>query len=69
MTADATDRKVKRPGYRTAIDWIVKNDCEWLKKPELAISATGAMAADLFGVPQEKVIRDLIKARKRISGP
>jgi hypothetical protein len=68
MPSDALGPRRRRPGYRTAIDWIVKNDCEWLKTRELVISATGAMAADLFGVPREKVVRDLVKAHKRIWG-
>lgn len=56
---------MKRPGYREAIRWIAENDdTEWVGKgdPE---SVSAALVADLFGVSDERVAKDLARELDR----
>lgn len=56
---------MKRPGYREAIRWIADNDdTEWVRRGD-AESVTAALVADLFGVPDDRVKRDLARALDR----
>jgi hypothetical protein len=59
---------MKRPGYRAALDWIARNDdCEWLKLGEqVPLSVTAALVADLFGVDDKRIVRDLQRVHKRV---
>jgi hypothetical protein len=51
---------MKRPGYREAVAWVANNDdCYWTQDSEPIISVTAAMVADLFDVPEAKVIADV----------
>lgn len=58
------NRRVKRPGYREAVEWLVLNDdVEWatLDPPNACatISVTGALVRDLFGVETERLRTDI----------
>lgn len=57
---------MKRPSYKFAIQWIEDNDdCTGDGPEDLQGYLTVALVADLFGVGQEKVARDVINRRKR----
>lgn len=55
---------MKRASYREAIQWMADNDdTEWVEEEEdTLISVTGALIADIFDVPQERVKDDLRRA-------
>lgn len=50
-------------GYRAAIQWLVDNDdTEWVMQDEdqgACLSVTAALVADIYGVDDVKVRRDL----------
>lgn len=53
------EHKMKRPGYKEAIEWILYNDCP---DDEQSLGhITSCLVADLFGVPVEKVLKDIFK--------
>lgn len=54
---------MSRPiGYRAAIRWLALNDdCQWCIDDEEAGSVSAALVADIYGVDDEKVRRDLKK--------
>ena len=57
---------MKRPSYREAMQWIVLNDdTEWLTDEHGSLSVTAALVADLFGVSDERVIKDLLREKAR----
>lgn len=57
---------MRRPSYREALRWIVDNDdTEWLEDDGGHTSVTAAFLADMFGVTDERVRADLIKAKKQ----
>jgi hypothetical protein len=63
---------MKRPGYREALEWMALNDdVYWLAEdPAIAagaISVTGAMVRDLWGVSEEKFRKDLLAAVRRVN--
>lgn len=62
---------MKRPGYREAIEWLALNDdCYWLDgEAGNSISVCAAMVRDLFGVTDEKLNADLIRACKKNNHP
>ncbi len=53
--------KVGRAAYRTAIKWLCDNDDnDWLDSPIHGIPSVAAcLVADLFGVSEDRVTRDL----------
>lgn len=58
---------MRRPGYREAIDWIAGNDdCYWLAEAEPCISVSTALVRDLWDVSDDRIIRDIRRALKRI---
>lgn len=54
---------MKRPGYREAIEWLACNDdCHWLGDYDAhgpIISVSAALVRDLWGVSDEKLLKDL----------
>jgi hypothetical protein len=64
---------MKRPGYREALTWLVENDdTEWVTKDPNdpndgggALSVTAALVADMFGVDDERVRKDLARMLKQ----
>jgi uncharacterized protein YidB (DUF937 family) len=55
---------MKRAGYREAVQWIADNDdTEWVRNDkDTALgtpSVTACLVADLFGVDEERVRRDI----------
>ena len=61
------ENRVKYPGYRQALFWVAANDdTEWLKDEPPIISVTAAMICDLFGVEEQRLIRDLRRMVKRV---
>lgn len=57
---------MKRPSYRLAIDWIADNDdTEWLDDEPPIPCVTATLVADLFGVADDKVIRDIARSVER----
>ena len=57
-----------RPSYRRALRWIVENDdTEWLSDEggDVTLSVTAALVADLFGLTDEKVDKDLRRELKK----
>lgn len=57
-----------RPSYKHAILRIVENDdCEDMLNGGV-LSVTGSLVADLFGVTDEKVKKDIIRKHKQITG-
>ena len=51
---------MNRPSYKTAILWIWENDdTEFIHDADPIPSVTVCLAADLFGVSVERVMRDL----------
>jgi hypothetical protein len=60
---------MKRPIYRDAIEWIVRNDdCHWLTNPHGSQSVTAALVADMFDVRDDKVKADLIRKHLQVWG-
>lgn len=58
---------MKRPGYREALEWLAGNDdCYWLGDNEPIISVSAAMVRDLFDVADEKLLKDLRVALKKV---
>ena len=56
---------MKRPGYREALRWIIFNDdTSWLTDEYGSLSVTAALVADLFGVSDERIIKDLKRVAK-----
>lgn len=59
---------MRHPSYCEAIHWIIANDdCDWLDDEYGSISVTAALVADLFGVDDERVKRNLRKTRDRLA--
>jgi hypothetical protein len=55
-----TTSKLRRPGYREAIEWPAYNDdCYWLGDDEPAVSVSAAMVRDLWAVEIARLIADL----------
>jgi hypothetical protein len=52
---------MKRPSYKAAIWWLAANDdCDWLEDKEAgSLSVSASLVADMFGVEDERVTRDL----------
>lgn len=59
---------VKRPGYREAIEWLAGNDdCQWVAPDETGgISVAAALVRDLFDVPDDRLVKDIRRALKRL---
>ena len=62
---------MKRPSYREAIEWLARNDDnEWVKAdPEEgggALSVTASLVADMFGIDDERVRKDLTRKLERM---
>lgn len=58
---------MKRPGYREAVEWIALNDdVHWLRDYESIMSVTACMVRDLYGVEQDKLVKDLRRVLKRV---
>jgi hypothetical protein len=60
---------MRRPSYRRAITWLIENDdTEWVTADPQegggALSVTAALVADLFGVEDDRVRRDLARMLK-----
>lgn len=56
---------MKPASYRAGLHWIVANDdTNWLWSQPRIESVTAAFLADMFGVEQERVTRDLIRYAK-----
>jgi hypothetical protein len=62
-------RKMKRANYRDAISWIACNDDadgpDALSFEAVRGHASVCLIADLFGVEQERVARDVVRYRKQ----
>jgi hypothetical protein len=57
---------MKPPSYKRAIAWIIDNDdTEWLKDEEPTCSVTATFLADMFGLDDQRVTRDLKAALDR----
>lgn len=60
---------MKRASYRAAIEWIAEMDSaaddDALDPIIVGELITSVLVADLFGVPCEKVGRDVVRQRKR----
>lgn len=57
---------MKRASYRNGIDFIAMNDnCDMVEEKELVGTGTVFLMAELFGVTQEKVAKDVINYRKK----
>lgn len=53
---------MNRPSYKQALQWIADNDdTEWLRDEHGCLSVTAALVADLFGVSDERIKKDLLK--------
>ena len=65
---------MKRASYRAAIQWIVDNDdTEWAEYDKSTAmgtpSVTACLIADLFGVDDERIRRDVLRGlSKHFSG-
>lgn len=58
---------MNRPGYREAIEWLAGNDdCYWLGDAEPVLSVSASLVRDLFGVSDERLHADILRALKRI---
>ena len=59
---------VKRASYRYAVAWIAENDSaaddDSLDPEVVSELITAQLVADLFGVPDEKVGRDIVRLRR-----
>jgi len=56
---------MKRASYREGVAWIATNDEPEESDPEIVQGFISTLLlADLFGVPEEKVAADVLKARK-----
>ncbi len=54
---------MKRASYREAVEWIARNDdTEWLNEVPQHASVTACLVADLFGVDEGRVFKDLRRA-------
>jgi hypothetical protein len=54
---------MKRASYREAVEWIARNDdTEWLNEIPQYASVTACLVADLFGVDEDRVFKDLRRA-------
>lgn len=60
---------MKRASYRHAIQWIAVNDSggdgDALNPDVVAYYVTSLLVADVFGVDEARVGRDVVRARKR----
>jgi len=60
---------MKRASYREAISWIALNDgpgdFDALEPAYVAEQMTAKIVADLFGVDDARVGKDVVRARKR----
>ena len=61
---------MKRASYREAIRWIAEMDSpgdDGALDPETASSlVSSVLVADIFGVPSERVGKDVVAVRKRL---
>lgn len=57
----------RRMGYRETLRWLLDNDdTTWLEDEEHGIiSVTTCLVADIFGIDQDKVTRDLKRLKER----
>jgi len=60
---------IKRASYKAAIAWVAENDSaadeDSLDPVAVSELITAQLVADLFGVPDEKVGRDVVRYRER----
>lgn len=57
---------MKRASYRDGVAWIANNDEPGEEDPEVIRGFISTLLlADIFGVPEEKVAADIVKARKK----
>ena len=60
---------VKRASYKAAIAWVAENDsaadADSLDPVAVSELITAQLVADIFGVPDEKVGRDVVRYRKK----
>lgn len=60
---------VKRASYKAAIAWVAENDsaadADSLDPVVVSELITAQLVADIFGVPPEKVGRDVVRYRKK----
>lgn len=58
---------MRRASYREAIAWIASNDGDGddcrLDEREVGYLVTSCLVADVFGVPNERVGRDVVRER------
>lgn len=61
---------MKRPGYREALEWLAGNDdCYWLGDYDghgFILSVSASMVRDLWDVTDEKLLKDLRVALKKV---
>lgn len=64
---------MKRASYREAIAWVANNDSagedDALDETIASQLITAALVADIFGVPDEKVGKDVVRFRKTKISP
>lgn len=59
--------KVRRPGYREAVEWLAGNDdCYWLGEQEKILSVSASMVRDLYGVTDERLTADIRRTLKKV---
>lgn len=59
---------MKRASYRNGVDFIANNDEPDILEPaEMVGYPTVFLLAELFGVSQERVARDVVRLRKQIA--
>lgn len=48
--------------YKQAVQWLIDNDdCYWLKDDEPIMSVSASLVADIYTMPENKLISDLKK--------
>ena len=61
---------MKRASYREACRWVAANDSagedDAFVPEEVGHLVTSLLVADLFGVPSERVGRDVVRARRQL---
>lgn len=68
---------MRRPGYREAVDWLVRNDdTEWATYDAggqddgmATLSVTGALVCDLFDVGTERLRGDIRRGLTKLGRP
>jgi hypothetical protein len=56
---------MKRASYRDAIEFLAYNDDPTQTDPELMTTISTGLVASIFGVPDVRVIADVLRVRKR----